>query len=85
MLLTMAYGLGVLFGLALVMRPFMVLGALIFRPALLGAIGLAGAGAVMVVPGTVANPSPELATGLGAVVLGAAMGLVLRSLFRGGI
>lgn len=84
MLLPTAYGLGFLFGLALVLRPWMLIGALIFRPALLGVVGLAGAGALAALPRAMEAPSAELTAGLGAMALGALAGLLLRSLFRGG-
>lgn len=83
-LLHAAWALSFFFGLALAMRPVTVLGALIFRPALLGAVGLAGAGALASLPDTMATPSPALTAGLGAVALGGLTGLLLRSLFRGG-
>lgn len=79
-MLATASGLGFLFGLALVLRPWMLIGAIIFRPALLGVVGLAGAGAFVVLRGALEAPSPELTAGLGALALGALAGLLLRSL-----
>lgn len=85
MLLATAYSVGFLLGLALALRPFLLLGALIFRPALLGVVGLAGAGALLSMPGDVSSLGPELTAGLGAVGLGVLAGLLLRSLLRGGV
>lgn len=79
-----AYGLLFFFGFILVLRPFVILTSLIFRPGFLALLLLAGLGAKAAVQAAPAEAAPIVAGSLLAFVIGSGVGLPLRLLSRGG-
>lgn len=80
-----AYGLIFFLGLALVLRPAVILTTLILRPGFLAVSVLLAIGAHAALVSAPAEAAPIMASGITALIGGMAVGLPLRLLTRGGI
>ena len=80
-----AYGLIFLLGMALVLRPLVILTTLIFRPGFLALAVLLALGARAAMVAAPAESAPLVASGVLAFVIGSAIGFPLRALTRGGL
>lgn len=78
-----AYGLIFILGLALALRPLVILTSLIFRPGFLAMVVLLGLGARAALVASPAETAPIVAGSALAFVIGTGVGFPLRFLTRG--
>lgn len=78
------YGVSFVLGLGLVLRPGVIIAALVFKPVFLATVLMLVAGVLAVVPMGTSENLPALVAGALSAGVGGLVGLKLRRLTRGG-